>query len=863
MGNQGIIGNLKRLKWMRIIILLSAIILMHGLIWAKEPAPTMSEIKVHYYRYDGDYAGWTLWTWNALSNTSSKEITAISQDTDGLEFVVRTDGYGAGSQVGLLPKYRNWDDKDSPDRVYKPNLGKEFWIVQGDPVFYTTKPDLRPAIRGAYLDKPNEIRVQLWKNITLAELTTTLIKVQTKTGSAVKVESAELFPLGAKKSRTVLLMLEKPFNLSQDTVLSYRVEMPNYRSTGLTLGEILDTPSYYSDAQLGVHYTAQKSIFRLFAPTASGVTLNLYDVPSSGKAKNYSLKHKQHGVWEITVPGNLKNKYYTYCVKGSDPRFKPNHELIDPYSKSNTAHNGRGMIIDDKTPVADRPNFDISQAVIYEMHIRDLTISPNSGVKNKGKYIGLIEEATRLPGHSEITTALDHILELGVNVVQILPFQDFENDESKNDYNWGYMPVHFNSPDGWYATERQNAKRVEETKKMINAFHKKGIKVIMDVVYNHTAENNPDKLFSFNGIVPGYYYRLKPDGSYWNGSGTGNEFRSEAPMGRKFLLDSLKYWVNEYKVDGFRFDLMGLIDLQTVEQIARELHLIDPNIFVYGEPWAGGDTPTKITSKGTQRSQGFSVFNDNFRNSLKGSVFGIDKGYIQIGNYVDGIKQGVIGSVKDFTDSPLETLNYLECHDNRTLWDRLVYTTKGDKAITEADLIAMDKLGALILFTSQGVPFIEAGQEFLRSKGGDENSYNKPDSVNQIDWSNKLQYHDVYQYYRGLIQLRKAHPMLRFKTKEDVLANVKFLDDDLKLTLPQHVVGYLVSRGNSGDAWKSILVLTNPNPIKVDVPIPAGDWYLAVDADNAYQSQLLNRRPELIEQKISLPGRTGLVLYQK
>lgn len=849
----------KMMKWILIVFILWGSVGCQ----AKEAEVSMDKLTVHYYRYDGDYADWTLWTWNAANNQNSRELQATSQDSTGLLFQIKKSDYGDGLQIGLLPKYKAWESKDMPDRVYIPKMGNEVWIVQNDEKLYDRKPDLRPSIRGARLETPEYIQVQLWKSLTLSELTITLFQVKDSSNKNIPISKVQLWPQGSDKSRVVQITLSHPLEISREDIHSYQVEMPDYRPVFLTLGKILDTSLYTSDLPMGALYTPKKTLFRVFAPTASDLKVLIYDVPAGGKGKLYEMQLMAHGIWETTVAGDLKNHYYTLKANGADTRFHPNRELIDPYSQCNTAHNGRGMIINDKTPISPAPHFDISQAVIYETHLRDLSISPDSGIKNKGKYLGAVENATIIPGHPDIKTGLDHIQELGVNVVQILPLQDFENDEGNDSYNWGYMPVHFNSPDGWYATERFNAKRVEETKKMVDAFHKKGIKVVMDVVYNHTAENSLDKVFSFNGLVPGYYYRLKDDGSFWNGSGTGNEFRSEAPMARKFILDSLKYWVTEYKIDGFRFDLMGLIDLDTMMEIVRELKAVNPEILVYGEPWAGGQTPINITGKGSQRGKGFSVFNDNFRNSLKGSVFGKDKGYVVNGGYRDAVKRGVLGSVTDFTDSPLETINYVECHDNRTFWDRLVYITVGDKKITDADRIAMDKLGAVLLFTSQGVPFIQAGQEFLRTKGGEENSYNKPDSVNQIEWSRKIQYADVYHYYQGLIQLRKAHPMLRLKTREQVLASVKFLDDHFKMVLPHNCLGYQITRGDSGDTWKAILVLANPNAGKVMMPVPDGEWWVAVDHKEAKNGPIRSGKLSGVKGQVELPGHSAMVLFQK
>ena len=311
-------------------------------------------------------------------------------------------------------------------------------------------------------------------------------------------------------------------------------------------------------------------------------------------------------------------------------------------------------------------------------------------------------------------------------------------------------------------------------------------------------EDIKNRVYSFEGLVPGYYYRRKSDGSYWNGSGVGNEFRSEAPMAQRFIIDSVKYWVTEYQVDGFRFDLMGLIDLETMKLLTKELKAIDPNLLIYGEPWSAGETPITITNKGKQRGKNFAVFNDNFRDALKGSVFQPrEKGYIQTGNNIEKIKIGIMGSIQDFVDSPQESLNYVECHDNHTFWDRLMISTIDDSNLTDANRRAMARLGAAILFTSQGIPFFQSGQEFLRSKGGNENSYNKPDAINMIRWQQKAANYDIYQYYQGLIALRNNHPIFRLTTSEEIKQAIKFFDQDLGYQLPASVIAYLTIPAHS------------------------------------------------------------------
>ena len=623
--------------------------------------------------------------------------------------------------------------------------------------------------------------------------------------------------------------------------------------------------SMVSTEPLGAIYSPHQTIFQVWAPTASRVTLRLYDAPTGGKPSLLVMSRRRDGTWSKTLLGDWCGAYYTYSAEGHDPRFYANRELIDPYARAVTAHDGRGIVVHDETPMVDRPPFVASDAVIYEMHIRDFTIDPDCGIQRRGKYLALIESGTHLTGRPDITTGIDHLSELGVNVVQLLPIAEFQNDESNDRYGWGYDSVHFNTPDGWYATERFDARRVTEVKRMIDALHLRGIRVTLDVVFNHTVESiAKHRVYSFEGLVPGYYYRLKRDGSYWNGSGVGNEFRSEAPMARRFIIDSLKYWMTEYKVDGFRFDLMGLIDTLTLDQAVKELREIDSQVLIYGEPWAGGSTPITVTSKGAQRGRGWSVFNDHIRDAVKGNVFDARAtGFVQSGANVPTVKVGVLGSIDDFADVPQESINYVQCHDNHTLWDRLVMSTIDNALITDADRRAMDKLAAAVVFTSQGIPFIEAGQEFLRTRGWDHNSFDKPDSVNMIRWRDKAANADVYQYYSGLIKLRLAHPLFRIGSGDAVRKAIRFLDDRLGIEFPFGCVGFQIEDVEGKDSWSRAVVLLNSQPRARELKIPEGRWKVFADHLRADVLPVSARVSEVSGGLVTVAGRSALILGEE
>lgn len=582
--------------------------------------------------------------------------------------------------------------------------------------------------------------------------------------------------------------------------------------------------AFQSTQPLGAIYSPGATTFRVFAPTADSLTLNLYDHPTGPNGRQVAMSKDSDGTWHSEVKGDLNGHYYTYLAQGAGPGF--GHEVIDPYAESVTAYNGRGLIFHDETPIADRPQFPPSEAMIYELHVRDFTVDPESGVKLKGKFLGLAESGTRWTFDNDTVTGLDHILELGVNTIQLLPPTVFQHDQQSEGYGWGYDSIHFNSPDGWYATHWEDATRVREMKQMIDLLHKKGLRVVMDMVYNHTMEDRfHERVYSFEGLAPGYYYRHRANGHYYDGSGVGNEFRSEAPMARRFILDSVKHWVRDYKIDGFRFDLMGLMDRDTMVEMAKELHAIDPNLLIYGEPWASGETPIEINSKGHQRGQGWSVFNDDFRDGLKG---GYDRpssrGFVQDGSRQNTVRVGLAGSTESFAQDPIESINYVECHDNNTVWDKLMLS---DPQASVAEREAMDRMVAAALYTAQGIPFIQAGQEMCRTKGGEDNSYNLPDRVNMIRWEWKKEHPGVYAYYQGMVALRKAHPMFRLGQKGLVDRALRF--DPVE----PGQLAFTLTDPTGKDQWKRARVLFNSSSKPVQFSLPAGRWQLYADGDQA------------------------------
>lgn len=808
------------------------------------------DLVVRYHRPDADYDGWTLWVWPA--GGEGREVLG-APDPFGMVFRVPLDAFGDPTRIGLLPKWRNWDGKDDPDRFWTPDLGEEVYLLTADRTVYATPPDTTPRILKALVDAPDRIRLVLSRSAPAAEIHAGVVSIRRADGAYVPVASAAPSPATAARAKIVDVTLGEAFDSDGggDAWRGGVALFGAYRPAPLTAGAIVDR--LIDTGPLGAHSTPERTTFRVFAPTAVGVSVALYDGPTGGEARLVPMTRTSTGVWEASVEGDLAGTYYKYRADHGGATY----EGLDPYSRSHTDDDGRSLIFRDETRVAPPPTFPPRDAIIYEMHIRDFTIDPASGVTRRGKYLGLTEEGTRLAGASEITTGLDHLKDLGVNVVQIMPFQDFDNDEASEAYNWGYMPFHFNAPDGWYATRRDDATRVREVKAMVDALHRAGIKVVMDVVYNHTAEGNPEVRRSFNALAPDFYYRRKEDGSYWNGSGCGNEFRTEVPMARRFIVDSLRYWIEEYGIDGFRFDLMGLIDLETLDAIVREVRALKPDALIYGEPWAGGATGVRVTSTGDQRGRGFGVFHADFRDALRGGVFSREPGWLVDGRDRERVKRGLLGGIHTFSAAPEEAIQYIEAHDNHTLFDRLHRDGRA-RGLSEEEIVRADLLGAATILTSQGIPFLQSGQEFLRTKNGHENSYNAPDAVNMIHWVWKREHPDVYLYYRGLIRLRRAHPIFRQPSAEDVRQNLFFLDDHLGLPVPQNAIGYILHKGRTEDSWESVAVLLNPNPWTVAFELPPAVWTPVVNDARAGDVPL---GAPLTGDRVYVAPRSALVLY--
>ena len=663
-------------------------------------------------------------------------------------------------------------------------------------------------IKEAVITSMNEMTVTLTSPCKVDGTAMQKIKVSEQDNKTLLMVEVKPIIFGEDEGERYTVEYKIRFVNDFDLSSSYKVTKEGCGEVDAVFGNLYDCKSFkeqftYDAEDLGASYTKDYTKFRLWTPFAKQVFVLIYksgDVTQEDEedyAEKHELKRDVKGTWLAELSGDYENKFYVYEVHIDNQVMR----AIDPYAKAAGVNGIRAAIVDLKktNPLGfeqhEKPVFKNStDAIIYELHIRDLSVHEESNIDKKGKFLGLTETGTK--NSDGLSTGLDHIKELGVTHVHLLPCFDYKTiDESKlekNDFNWGYDPQNYNLPEGSYATNPYDASlRIKEFKQMVQALHENGLRVVMDVVYNHTFTADDS---NFNLIVPKYYHRTDENGKFTDGSACGNETASERPMMRKFMLDSILYWAKEYQIDGFRFDLMALHDIETMNQIRAELNKFDPSILLYGEGWVGGESPLPkdmraLKENAVKMDTGIAVFSDDMRDGIKGSVFEETEGGFVNGatDKDEDVKFGIIGSVShsqiDIEDvdysslfwakQPSQTVNYASAHDNLTLWDKFKFTNPN---ATEEDLIRFNKLSAAIVLTSQGIPFFQAGEEMARTKGGVENSYRSPDSVNQIDWGRKTKFLDLSEYYKGLISLRKTYAAFRLTTAADIEKNIRFLD---------------------------------------------------------------------------------------
>ncbi len=608
--------------------------------------------------------------------------------------------------------------------------------------------------------------------------------------------------------------------------------------------QFVDYPTYPGD-DLELKVDAAGTHFRLWSPKAQDVVVNLYDNGHTGSAfSTLPMKFDAAtGTWTASVPEKLYGKYYTFKVK-HDGKWLA--ETPGVWAKAVGVNGKRAAIIDfsktnpegwsaDKGPEV--KNF--SDVIVYEMHHRDMSMHPSSGIANKGKFLALTETGTTTPEGEK--TGIDHLKELGVTHVHILPSYDYnsvdETNLQNNTYNWGYDPQNYNAPEGSYSTNPSDpSTRVREMKEMVKALHDAGIGVVMDVVYNHTAENDGS---NFELTVPGYYHRHWDDGRYSDASGCGNETASERKQMRDYIINSVKYWAKEYHIDGFRFDLMAIHDTETMNEVAEELKKINPSMFVYGEGWTAGDSPLakdrRALKENVSKMTDIAVFSDDLRDAIKGHYTdAADRGFATgKPGLEETVKIGIVAATDHpqvnfakgnnskfpYAKSPEMIVNYVSCHDDLCLTDKLRKSMSGEPEKNKLDAA---KLAQTIVFTSQGTPFMFAGEEVFRDKKGVHNSYKSSDSINAIDWSNKARYREHFDYYKDLIKLRKEHPAFRMASAADIARHLVFDKIDSEKT--PNLISYSLKDHANGDAWKEIKVIFNGASKPQTVNVKKGKW---------------------------------------
>jgi len=872
-------------------------------------ATPVTSVYIHYYRFAEDYTDWNAWVWQSEPTSLEGASYAMTQDDTATTFnyggvlakVNLTGDMENATQLGIIIRKGNWVQKDididrfidipaeTADGIY------HVYFVEGDmsigeSIDDVDGPSRSPKFKSAYFrdmdtfvftatETLDDSDIRVYADDVLISVDT--IVIDGMNGTVLLSDEVDF----SKK-----YVIEADF--SDDSINEYTITFD-----GIYDSEAFNNAFGYEGDDLGAIVNGNQTTFRLWAPVSESVTLNLYNTGtalSNGGTDTPISTHvmapSEKGTFYLSLPSNLHGTYYTFTVKNGANTY----EVIDPYAKSSGVNGKRGLIVDFDQVNPEGFEYDnradnmvnATDAIIYELHVRDLTShsSWTGSEANRARYLGLVEEGTSYQG---VTTGFDHILELGVTHVQLLPFFDYGvvdetklDDEDYNAFNWGYMPLNFNVLEGSFSSNPYDGLvRVAEMKEVVSKFTEADIRVNMDVVYNHTgltADSN------FNLIIPGYYHRKNTNGTFSNGSGTGNETASERFMMRKFMVESLVFWATEYNISGFRFDLMALHDIETMNEIMTALQAVDETIMVYGEPWMGGTSPLPLEDQAGKNNlyllDGIGAFNDDLRDGVKGSVFAKTEGGFIQGTFSDKLvtrtKYGIVGGIdyeginpallsaqKVWHTSPLKTINYVTAHDNNTLYDKLYLTLEETDRL---DIIPqlMKQANAIVL-TSQGISFLHAGDEFMRSKplvdgtGFDHNSYQSPDAVNQLRWDLKAGdiEMNVFEYYKGLIAFRKAHPSLRMTEASDIVSNLDFLYEST-----DGVISYIITNDASNDAYEEMLIIHNANNKSTKIKLPTeGGWRLVVDGDTA--------GTEIIDtfkggETISVTAHSSYILYR-
>lgn len=799
-------------------------------------------VTFHYTRTDGDYSNWSLWLWEDSGEGSDNAFDGTDEDGAYYNMTVGT----KTSKIGYIVRTPDWEKDVDADRFLDVSN-----YISGNIDVFLTQGEEEPVIK-LHDNVVTGVKITLAKydtdSNTVTVKTTDAIddfsqmKVYTNSGEEVEITSVTR-DSSAEEENVYLIQLSGNLAATKGYHVLYKertyaIIMPNIYST-----EDFENEYTYAGDDLGANWTAEKTTFKVWAPTADAVEVCLYEGGTKGTEdllEAISLAKGKKGVWAVEKTGDLDGIYYTYKVTVDNEVV----EAADPYAKAAGINGDRSMVVNLAATDPEGWENDVNphqgenqtDAIVYELSVRDFSMDASSGVseENRGKYLAFTEHGTT---NSEgVATGIDYLKSLGVTHVQLLPIQDFDgiDEAAPTNYNWGYATKNFNVPEGSYSTDPDNgATRINEVKTMIKELHDNDISVVMDVVYNHVF-NAPD--YCYNKIVPNYFTRISDEGVYSNGSYCGNDTASERSMVRKYIVDSILYWAEEYHVDGFRFDLAGVLDTETINQVVAEVKAINPSIILYGEGWTMPSVSTKsgtvfATQMNSAKTPGFGYFDDRIRGSVKGGSNDNSQGYVTGKGNASEIRLNVQGNA-GWTKDPKQIVNYVSAHDDATLWDKLQMSSKGDRSV----MIQQNKLASAIIFASQGTTFMHAGEEMLRTKVDENgnfvhNSYKSSDSVNSIKWDD-LSNTDVAalsEYYKGLIAFRNAHPALRMTDASQIALNITFIDDGM-----DNVVAYVLNGANvAGETSKQILIAFNPYDTEKNLTLPEGDWEVCVNGEQA------------------------------
>jgi len=808
-----------------------------------------SVLIVHYHRPDGRYNDWNLWAW---ADGEAGQRYEFQGETDFSRYAVLSFDRQV-PLVGMIVREGEWVSKDvDRDRFARLSRGgiAEIWLVAGDERIFRSPAsiDLSVRIVGAFLDGPNLIHFTTTSPLADENIGRVVVRHRNQNANTIAVDRVQQSSQRASRGTVYSVQLESA--VSDRDISQLELVLPGIASATVFARDVLSGDNFTPlDAELGPLWSSDSTTFRTWSPVADSVNLLIFEEPDSKlPIRSFPLDRAEKGIWEITLPGDFHGVTYQYWFKS----YGEDRVTADIHSLAATQDSFRSVVIDPSrlnpegwgsvpTPPLTQP----TDEIIYEIHVRDFTIADDSLESElRGTYAGLTHRGSIEHNGQTIQTGLNHLEELGVTAVHLLPVQDFT--APLNQYNWGYWTALFNVAESNYSTNPEDPMQaMRDLKAAIQGLHEAGMRVILDVVYNHTSTSY--EFSPFDQSVPYYYFRTTIDGTLRNDAGVGNSIADERPMVRKYIGDSLEYWTREYRIDGYRFDLLGTHHPESVREWVERIRAVRPDATIYGEPWTGGG-PIYFP-KGAQRGMGIAVFNDHLRNAIRGDLDGTTQGYATgPGGDTGAIRRGVMGAIDDFTDHPTETINYVSAHDNLTLWDKIAITQPG---ASNQERRAMQKFAHAIVLTSQGIAFIHGGADFARTKDGNHNSYNAGDEVNKFDWPRKAKYADVFAYTAGLIELRKAYPELRLADRDAVRESMQWRDFSPRV--PREVMAVTIDSGES----RKLQVIYNGSDSQQTVPLPRGRWQVLVDHENAGTEVL-----RTVNGQVTLRAYSAMVLVQ-